>query len=229
MTRRIDADRLPRGVRNRNPGNLRRSRDPWQGLAAEQTDREFFVFEAPEWGIRALARTLITYQDKHRLRTVAELIGRWAPPSENNTGAYIDHIASRLGVGLGEVIDVQRYEVMKPLTEAIIAHENAGYRYPAAVIDKGLALAGVLPGGKTLVVKKPQPRASRDGGVIATTAGSIGGGLAAAKVIADNVTDLNDSVAPLLGGYAPLIGACVMLAAFGVLGWRVYQRRRSEA
>ena len=229
MTRRIDADRLPRGVRNHNGGNLRRSRDPWQGLAAEQPDREFFTFEAPEWGIRALARTLITYQDKHRLRTVAELIGRWAPPSENNTGAYVDHVAGKLGVGLGEVIDVQQYDVMRPLVEAIIAHENAGYRYPAAVVDKGLALAGVVPSGRTVVVKKPQPRASRDGGVIATTAGSIGASLAAAKVVSDNVADLNDSVAPLLGGWAPVVGSIVMLAAFAVLGWRVYSRRKAEA
>ena len=29
---------LARGIRNHNPGNLRRSADPWQGLAAEQTD-----------------------------------------------------------------------------------------------------------------------------------------------------------------------------------------------
>ena len=30
-----------RGIRNHNPGNLRRSADPWQGLAPEQTDKEF--------------------------------------------------------------------------------------------------------------------------------------------------------------------------------------------
>lgn len=36
----------PRGIRNNNPGNLRRTKDPWQGLAETQTDLEFFVFKA---------------------------------------------------------------------------------------------------------------------------------------------------------------------------------------
>ena len=28
----------PRGIRNNNPGNLRRSKDNWRGLSPEQTD-----------------------------------------------------------------------------------------------------------------------------------------------------------------------------------------------
>ena len=54
----------PRGIRNNNPGNIRRNGDPWQGLAKEQNDREFFTFKSAVYGIRALARLLITYQDK---------------------------------------------------------------------------------------------------------------------------------------------------------------------
>lgn len=48
----------PRGIRNNNPGNIRRSSDPWQGLAKEQIDREFFKFKSSVYGIRALARLL---------------------------------------------------------------------------------------------------------------------------------------------------------------------------
>ncbi len=229
MTRRIDAESLPRGVRNRNPGNLRTSKDPWQGLAPVQPDQEFFTFRSPEMGIRALATTLITYQDKHKLRTVRGIINRWAPPVENNTGAYIRAVADRMGISPDRQIDVHRYEFMRPLVEAIIHHENAGYRYPAAVVDKGLVEAGVKADDHVVVVKRRQPRASRDGGVIATTAASIGGTLAAAKVVTDNVADLNDSIGPLLGGYAPVVGSVVMLLAIAALGWRVYQRRRAEA
>jgi seryl-tRNA synthetase len=58
--------RTPRGIRNNNPGNIRRNGDPWQGLAERQGDVEFFTFKTiPIYGIRALARTLIAYQDKH--------------------------------------------------------------------------------------------------------------------------------------------------------------------
>lgn len=46
----------PRGIRNNNPGNIRRNGDPWQGLAETQGDKEFFTFTTPVYGIRALAR-----------------------------------------------------------------------------------------------------------------------------------------------------------------------------
>jgi len=90
-----------RGVRNHNPGNIRRSSDPWQGLAAEQTDPAFFQFISAAYGIRALVKTLITYQDKHGLQTVAEIISRWAPSSENNTGSYISAVRTSLRTALG--------------------------------------------------------------------------------------------------------------------------------
>ena len=32
---------LPRGIRNNNPLNIRRSKDQWQGLRAQQTDASF--------------------------------------------------------------------------------------------------------------------------------------------------------------------------------------------
>lgn len=37
--------KTPRGIRNCNPGNIRLTRDKWQGLRSEQTDTEFFQFE----------------------------------------------------------------------------------------------------------------------------------------------------------------------------------------
>ena len=52
---------LPRGLRNCNPGNLRRTADKWQGLSAQQTDKEFFQFREMKWGYRALIKTLLMY------------------------------------------------------------------------------------------------------------------------------------------------------------------------
>lgn len=58
--------KLPRGIRNNNPGNLEWG-DPWQGLDpdGQAQDKRFVVFKDPAMGIRAIARTLITYQDKY--------------------------------------------------------------------------------------------------------------------------------------------------------------------
>jgi len=79
---RTSAVSVPRGIRNRNPGNIRRSGDRWKGLAPLQTDPAFSVFETPVWGIRAMAVILRNYQKRYGLKSLAQLIGRWArqPP-----------------------------------------------------------------------------------------------------------------------------------------------------
>lgn len=143
----------PRGIRNQNPGNIRHALGTrWQGSAGTQTDPSFVQFVGAKWGIRAIARTLITYQDKHKLRTVRQIIDRWAPPSENNTQAYIRAVASRIGVSPEQRIDVYDYPVMHALVLAIIRHENGpgplhgGEWYGEGLIEDGLRLAGIVPG-----------------------------------------------------------------------------------
>ncbi len=136
---------LPRGIRNHNPGNIRKSSDPWQGLAKDQTDSQFFTFQSPIYGIRALARTLITYQDKHGLNTIEGIIRRWAPDVENNTNAYIRAVAQRTGFEANRPLDMHRFDHLKPLLEAIIQHENGKQPYSDTEITKALVLAGVEP------------------------------------------------------------------------------------
>lgn len=114
----------PRGIRNHNPGNIRRSNDPWQGLAPEQADPDFFQFTAPEWGYRALMKTLQTYRRKHGLRTIAEMISRWAPANENDTAAYIRSVCQEMQVNPAYVPDVDDRETMCALAAAISKHEN---------------------------------------------------------------------------------------------------------
>ena len=151
---------LPRGIRNYNPGNLDRvAGTRWQGQAREQKDSRFVTFLDPVWGIRAIARVLITYQDKRRasdgsrIDSVREVIERWAPAHENDTGAYAKHVAKALGIGPDdESLDVYDYLTMRTLVLAIIRHENGpgplpgGLWYGEPLIADGLARAGVVPG-----------------------------------------------------------------------------------
>ena len=81
-----------RGLRNFNPGNIRKSNDPWQGLAAAQDDPAFFTFKDASWGIRAMAIIIIGYYDRDNINTITGVITKWAPPSENNTAAYIANV-----------------------------------------------------------------------------------------------------------------------------------------
>lgn len=152
----------PRGIRNFNPGNIRHAKGVrWQGMAVAQDDKAFVQFTAPRWGIRAIARVLITYQDKRlaadgsRIDTVREIIERWAPPSENNTNAYTASVARALGINPDyEGVDVYDFEVMRTLVLAIIRHENGagplpgGQWYGEQIITDGLALAGIEHGAK---------------------------------------------------------------------------------
>lgn len=157
-----------RGIRNNNPGNIRKSKDPWQGLAERQTDAAFFVFKSPMYGIRALARVLITYQDKKRLRTIKDIIRRWAPQTENDTNAYIISVTDSTGFTQDQLLDMHRFDHLKPLVEAIIRHENGQQPYTDTEITKALVLAGVEP-------PKPNLQASRtvQAGQIATM-GTVG-------------------------------------------------------
>ena len=89
-----------RGYRNRNPGNIEHvPANKWQGLAEPPSDGRFCRFTTHEFGIRALAALLVTYQDRHKLRTPRAIIERWAPKVENDTAAYVAVVARRLGVG----------------------------------------------------------------------------------------------------------------------------------
>lgn len=121
----------------------------WQGAAKVQTDPRFVTFISAEMGVRALVRTLLTYFKQHQIRTVRGVINRWAPPSENNTGAYISAVLREMSrakgypVSADETLDLDVWSTMRPLVVAIIAHENAGYAYPASVIDAGLRLGGI--------------------------------------------------------------------------------------
>ena len=59
---------LPRGLRNNNPGNIRITKDKWQGLREKQEDKSFFQFTEMKWGYRALIRTLQNYRKDTAVR-----------------------------------------------------------------------------------------------------------------------------------------------------------------
>jgi hypothetical protein len=131
----------PRGIRNRNPGNIRRSRDRWKGLAPLQLDPEFCVFEAPIWGIRAMAVILRNYQRRHGLNTLAQIIGRWAPPAENDTSAYVGAVAKAVCLPPAAFIDLKDRAKLHALIAAIIRHENGMQPYDPETIDTAIDLA----------------------------------------------------------------------------------------
>ena len=99
--------KTPRGIRNHNPLNIRRSKDQWKGMAEVQTDRAFCQFKSLEYGWRAAFYLLTrTYYHKYRLYTIRGIVSRWAPSSENDTSAYIANVARLTGIGPDELLGI---------------------------------------------------------------------------------------------------------------------------
>lgn len=195
-----------RGIRNNNPGNIRRTSPPtpWQGLAAEQPDPAFVTFTTPAHGIRALARVLLSYQDKHGLRSVRDIIYRWAPPSDGNaTDAYVAAVSAALGEGVSDV-DLHDHENMRRIVTAIIKHENGSQPYDARTIDKGLLMAGIEP-------KTP-------GRSLASSRTVAGGTVASVAGLASAAADLQEIQAALTPAAEYLPSLRYVLLALVVLG-----------
>ena len=129
-----------RGLRNRNPGNLKElpgDKTLWVGERATNDDPIFEEFDTFEHGIRALGRVLDSYANRGIL-TVEQIIKTYAPDTENNTGAYIRSIESQTGLLANHVVtDADRVA----LVAAIIKHENGINPFSDAFIAEGLALA----------------------------------------------------------------------------------------
>lgn len=126
-----------RGIRNHNPGNIRKGQD-WLGSVGD--DGAFIVFSSAEYGIRALGKLLLNYERLYGLNTVEGIISRYAPSVENDTGSYVSSVASKLGVHPSESVDVK--SVLPVLIRAIIKHENGVQPYSDELIGRGLGLIG---------------------------------------------------------------------------------------
>lgn len=96
---------MPRGLRNNNPLNIRKSTDKWLGLSSTQRDTAFFQFTSLTYGYRAAGKLLQNYQRLHKLYNLDGLIERWAPAKENNTKAYVARVARELSTQAGRMID----------------------------------------------------------------------------------------------------------------------------
>lgn len=205
-----------RGYRNRNPGNIEHSaRNAWNGLASPPSDGRFARFVSHEHGIRALALLLLTYQDRHGLRTIRGIITRWAPSSENQTDVYIERVARRMRQDADVEMDLQDPRVMRGLVEAIIVVELGGQPYDDATLSEGLRMAGL-----------PQPGAARSGTIRAAAAGGItavGGAMSVetAAMLAGQVAAHGDSVVGVVRALGPWIVALLVVV---VVGWLAFDR-----
>lgn len=88
---------IPRGIRNNNPLNIRRG-DNWLGLSKQQTDPSFCQFDSMTYALRAGLIIIRKYMMKYNLHSIHAIVSRWAPPSENDTNAYVKSVSSMMKI-----------------------------------------------------------------------------------------------------------------------------------
>ena len=115
---------MTRGYRNNNPLNMRHDNDRWQGEVVPSQDGAFKQFETMAWGYRAAFKLLHNYQKNNGCRILSDFINRWAPPSENNTSAYVSTVAKRAGLSDVSEIDTLKGDTMRAVVSAMSYVEN---------------------------------------------------------------------------------------------------------
>lgn len=131
------APKTPAPIRTNNPGALMPG-----GKLAE--------FGSMEEGLAALDKNLKGYK-KRGINTLEGVISTWAPPNENDTKAYIAHVARVTGLDPKQQIDLDSPLVRQQLAAGITQMESGrkavfGHQGSAAAL--GAAPAGKAPEGQ---------------------------------------------------------------------------------
>lgn len=198
-------------------------------MADTQADPAFVTFKDMTWGVRALAVTLITYQDKYEIHDISGTISRWAPPNENDTNAYIAAVCRSTGFSRFDTLDYHTYQHLRPVVEAIIRHECGLGPFSTIntwvsneVIDTGLARAGVV---KPAPVAAAMPVTKETVGATATGAVGVAQLADAAPAV---MTAMQTSEGHLTSGSIVRIAfgvATVMLAAY--IAWAQLKKHQA--
>lgn len=143
------------GLANNNPGNMKCcDGNNWVGLVGN--NGTFDTFSDTVYGLRAMAVDLTTKIQRDGLNTIAAIISDYAPPSENDTAAYIQSVVGDTGYTASQVLTADS-GTLATLIRAIVNHEIGGQlsaQYvPDADIQAGIAAMGAsAPGSATQAV-----------------------------------------------------------------------------
>lgn len=129
------------GMRNNNPGNLN-----YAGQTGATRAGRFAAFGSMAEGLAALDDQLHLYASRGN-NTVRGIIGTYAPPGENDTGAYIADVAKKLGVSADAALNMNDASTLRTMMSAITTHEIGAGRINIDQINAGMALSMSRAGG----------------------------------------------------------------------------------
>lgn len=201
----------PRGIRNKNPGNLRYSPEwNWKGVTGVD-EKQFAIFESAEWGLFHFGKQLERYK-KRGLDTFAKIIPVYAPKSDkNDEAAYIRSLEVQTGIDRNTSLDLSNREVMEKLMRAFTRHEQGmppnslDDWYDDATYDRALDLLKPIRNSRTI-----------QGSV-------IGGAVIVAEAVqevalesAQKASEVAETAAPFLPGWSKWVFLAVGLAGIGL-------------
>lgn len=110
-----------RSWRNNNPGNISYGEFARQE-GAIGTDGRFAIFPSADVGRQAQVDLLRT--SKYQALSIAQAITRWAPPSENDSEAYIAAVISQTGFPREQKLSSMSIGQLGQLADAMAQHEG---------------------------------------------------------------------------------------------------------
>lgn len=128
-----------KGIELNNPFDIEQDGITWQGMVVPSSDKVFCQFTTPVMGIRAGFIDLKSaISEGHN--TITKIVTRFAPPSENNTIAYIADVAKWSGIDKDAVLQLSD---IKAVGVAMMKQEVGTLPYSDGTINEALALAGL--------------------------------------------------------------------------------------
>ena len=113
----------------------------------------------------------LTLYGQRGLNTVEQIVGRWAPPSENDTPAYIRAVSQRMNVNPNQEIDLSDPNTMSRLVNAMSVQE-VGRVIPEDVLRRGVEIGYQPPQQRAQLT--PEQRAIAAPNAAAPGAGAPG-------------------------------------------------------
>ena len=126
--------RLPRGIRNNNPGNIRYSNaNDWRGkvrydkntdynCTTQEVVRQFEQFSEYKYGVRAMIVLVKNYIERGN-DTIRKVVTKYAPSNENNTAGYISFVTDQTGIGADEPLTANK-QTLRKLVKAMARKES---------------------------------------------------------------------------------------------------------
>lgn len=122
---------LPRGYRNNNPLNIRKSSNAWKGKITPSGDSAFEQFTSMSYGYRAAFVLMRNYIKNYRCDTIEKIISRWAPNNENNTLGYIRSVVNIINERLGGNVNA---DTVVARNDATLLQQMA---YAMSIVENG--------------------------------------------------------------------------------------------